>query len=325
VFKPQGIYAAMLTPFTDDGNVNDQVVRQMVDFLAGKGLDGLFPVSSVGEFVHLSLEQSLELMDIVVHQAAGRLAVTPGVSSSCVKNSIRLAQRAKELGCEAVVLCPPYYYTLDQDTLLKHFETVIDSVDIPVILYNIPLFTTPISAEVVVKLASKANVVGLKDSSGSMVELMHHMDRIRQAGSSMSLLTGREDMLAPALAVGIQGCMTACAGIVPEVLTGIWNAFYAGEWEKAKRLQFALLPVIRAMFSVPFPAGFKAAMSCRGFSMGPLLQPLSTAEEARLATVKASLQTAIDELLRLVEREEQITSEWRGRYGTEQGSRNAPS
>lgn len=305
MFKPQGVYAAMLTPFTDEGTVNVQVVRQMVDFMVDKGLHGLFPVSSVGEFVHLSLEQSLEMMDIVVQQAAGRIAVTPGVSSSCVKNSIRLAQRAKELGCEAVVLCPPYYYTLDQDTLLKHFETVIDSVDIPVILYNIPLFTTPISAEAVAQLSSKANVVGLKDSSGSMVELMHHMDRIRQSGSSMSFLTGREDMLAPALAVGIQGCMTACGGIVPEVLLGIWRNFHAGQWEKAKRLQFALLPVIRAMFSVPFPAGFKAAMSCRGFAMGPLLQPLSTAEETHLTTVKASIQTAIDELLRLVEQEEQ--------------------
>lgn len=303
MFKPQGIYAAMLTPFTDDGRVNEQVVRQMVDFMVSKGLHGLFPVSSVGEFVHLSLDQSLEMMEIVVNQAAGRIAVTPGVSSTCAINSIRLAQKAKELGCAAVVMCPPYYYTLGQDSILKHFEAVIDSVDIPVILYNIPLFTTPISAEVVTQLSRKANVVGMKDSSGSMVELMHYVDNLRRAGSQMSFLTGREDMLAPALTVGIQGCMTACAGILPEVLLGIWEAYHSGHWEKAKGLQFALLPVIREMFSVPFPAGFKAAMECRGFAMGPLMQPLSAVEEAHLEAVRTSLQTHIDELLQLVKRE----------------------
>lgn len=304
MFKPQGIYAAMLTPFTNDGRVNGQVVRQMVDFMVDKGLHGLFPISSVGEFVHLSLDQSLELMEIVVNQAAGRIVVTPGVSSTCAINSIRLAQRAKELGCAAVVLCPPYYYTLSQATILQHFESVIDSVDIPVILYNIPLFTTPITAEVVTQLSRKTNVVGIKDSSGSMVDLMHYVDSFRRSGTKMSFLTGREDMLAPALMVGIQGCMTACAGIFPEVLLGIWNACHSGDWEKAKRLQFGLLPVIRAMFSVSFPAGFKAAMSCRGFDMGPLMQPLSAADEAHLEAVKINIQTHIDELLQLVKQEE---------------------
>lgn len=305
VFQPQGIYAAMLTPFTNEGNINGRVVRQMVDFMADKGLQGVFPVSSVGEFVHLSLDQSLELMEIVVQQAAGRVAVTPGVSSTCIKNSLILARRAKELGCEAVVVCPPYYYPLNQDTMLKHFETIADSVDIPVILYNIPLFTAPISGDIVALLSTKPNVVGFKDSSGSMVELLHHMDRVKQSGSDMSFLTGREDMLAPALFMGAQGCMTACAGIVPEVLLGVWKAFHAGEWEKAKRLQFALLPAVRAMFSVPFPSGFKAAMACRGFSMGPLMQPLQTAEQRRLEAVTEHIRVLIDELLQIVEREEQ--------------------
>lgn len=303
MFKPSGIYAAMLTPFTDDGSVNEQVVREMVDFMVAKGLHGIFPVSSVGEFVHMSLDQCMHLMEVVVDQAAGRVAVTPGIGATCVMNSIKLAQKAKELGCEAVVLCPPYYYPINQENLGEYFETVADSVDIPVILYNIPLFATPISNDVIQRLCPKSNIVGMKDSSGSMVELMHYIDIIRKNGSAMNILTGREDMLAPALTVGVKGCMTACAGIFPEIMLGIWEAYHGGDWEKAKRLQFALLPVIRVLFSPPFPLGFKAAMEVRGFAMGPAMKPLSAVEKNHFHAVKSNIKIAIDELLQVIKRE----------------------
>ncbi len=303
MFKPYGVYAAMLTPFRTDGEVNEEVLRRLVDFLVAKGLHGLFPVSSVGEFAHMTLEQCSKTMEIVFDQAKGRVAVTPGVSSTCAEHSIRLARKAQELGCQGVVVCPPYYYSISQENMEKHFELVADSVDISVILYNIPLFATPISNDVVKRLSRRKNVVGMKDSSGNMVELMHYMDKARLAGSDMNFLTGREEILAPALFAGASGCMVGCAGIIPEIMVGIWDAFHTGDYVKAMRIQKAMLPLVRAMFAAPFPVGFKAALQLRGFEMGPPKQPLSAAEEFNVSGIKARTKGILHGLLEFIEKE----------------------
>ena len=240
MFKPEGIYVAMMTPF-EDGRVNEAVVRQMVDFVIEKGVDGIFPISSVGEFIHLDFEEKVLLMQVVHDQARGRVAVTPGIASTRPKDCIQLAQKAQEIGCAAVVVAPPYYYPISQDNMERHFEMICDAVDLPVILYNIPLFATPISYDVVKRLARKKNVVAMKDSSGSMVDLLHYMDKIRLIGEDLSVLVGREDILFPALMMGAKGCMTATSGILPEAMVGIYRAWKAGDYDKARELQFSIL------------------------------------------------------------------------------------
>ena len=137
----------------------------------------------------------------------------------------------------------------------KYFETIIDAVDIPVILYNIPLFTQPLGYDLVKRLARKTNVVGLKDSSGSMVDFLHFMDKIRLEKGEMHFLTGREETLLPCLMMGGKGCMTATAGILPEVMVEIHRCFLSGDYETARQRQFALLPLVRSMFDGPVSPG----------------------------------------------------------------------
>lgn len=108
MFKPEGIYVAMLTPFNNDGSINEAELRRIVDFQIAAGVHGLFPISSVGEFIHLGRDEKMRMMQIVVEQAAGRVRVTPGVGSSHPAESILLARRAKELGCDGVVAAPPW-------------------------------------------------------------------------------------------------------------------------------------------------------------------------------------------------------------------------
>jgi dihydrodipicolinate synthase/N-acetylneuraminate lyase len=251
----------------------------------------------------MTLEQCVQAMEIVFDQAKGRVPVTPGVSSTCAEHSIKLALKAQEMGCQGVVVCPPYYYSISQENMEKHFELVADSVDIPVILYNIPLFATPISNDVVKRLSRRKNVVGMKDSSGNMVDFMHFMDKVRLAGSDMNFLVGREEILAPALSIGASGCMVGCGGIIPEIMVGIWDAFHAGDYAKANRIQIAMLPLVRAMFAAPFPVGFKAALELRGFDMGPPKQPLSAAEEFNVSGIKARTKNILHGLLDFIQQE----------------------
>ena len=215
MFKPEGVYVAMITPFKEDGSLNEAEMRKIVDFQIDRGVDGLFPVSTCGEYIHMTREEKVRLMEVVYDQAQGRVPVTPGVGGSHSSESIYLAEKAKEIGCSAIVLPAPHVIPLSQDMIEKYYESIIDAVDIPVILYNIPMFTQALSYDVVKRLSRRKNVVGMKDSSGNMVDFLHFMDKIRLVGEDLNMLTGREEMLFPCLMMGAKGCMTAIAGILP--------------------------------------------------------------------------------------------------------------
>jgi 4-hydroxy-tetrahydrodipicolinate synthase len=297
MFKPEGIYVAMLTPFTADGAINEKELRGIVEFQVTAGVHGLFPISSVGEYIHMAREDKFRIMEIIMEQNHGRARVCPGVGSSLPAESIILAKKAKALGCDAVVVAPPYYFPLSQENIEKYFETIADAVDIPIILYNVPLFTQPLSYDVVKRLARRSNVVAMKDSSGSMVDFLHFMDKVRIIGEDIHILTGREETLFPCLMVGGKGCMTATSGILPEIMLGIYEAWRAGDYEKAKELQFSILLLVRAMFSLPIPLGFKVAMETRGFAMGPPKQPLSDAERFKYRTMKTRIENIMQPIL----------------------------
>ena len=297
MFKPEGVYVAMLTPFSEDGSINEGETRRIVDFLCDAGVDGLFPVSSVGEYIHLSREERIRLTQIVVDQNGGRVKVTPGVGSTNPTEAICLAEKAKEMGCDGVVVAPPYFYPLSQEMIEKYYETILDGVDIPVILYNIPLFTQPVSYDVVKRLSRHKNLVGVKDSSGSMVDFLHFLDKIRLGGGDTNLLTGREETFLACLMMGGKGCMTASSGILPEILVEIYKKWQEGDIDKARELQFSLLLLVRTMFSLPFPVGFKVALEARGFKMGPPRQPLSDAERGKCGMVRTKIQEITGSIL----------------------------
>ena len=308
MFKPEGVYVAMLTPFDEDGAINEGELRRIVDFQIDGGVHGLFPISSVGEFIHMSREEKVRMMEIMVDQNKGRVKITPGVGSSLPAESIFLAQKARELGCDGVVVAPPYFYQLSQENIEAYFETIADAVDIPNILYNIPLFTQPVSYDVVKRLSRHKNVVGMKDSSGSMVDFMHFMDKIKIAGEDINVLTGREETLFPCLMVGGKGCMTAAAGILPEIMIDIYNAWKNQNYEEAKKLQASILLIMRTMFSLPFPLGFKYAMELRGFNMGPPKQPLSDAERFNYRNTKVRIEKIMVPILEQLRKDQKATA-----------------
>jgi dihydrodipicolinate synthase/N-acetylneuraminate lyase len=277
-------------------------MRKMVDFQIQNGVNGLFPVSSVGEYIHMTREEKVALMEVVHDQAKGRVPVTPGVGSSHPAESVFLAEQAKSMGCDAVVIAPPHFFPLPQNMVEQYFETIIDAVDIPVILYNIPLFTQPLSYDLVKRLARKPNVAAMKDSSGSMVDFLHFMDKVNIVGQEISFLTGREETLLACLTMGGKGCMTAMAGILPEIMVDIYDAFKAGDYDGARAHQFSMLLPIRGMFALPFPMGFKAALETRGFRMGPPKQPFSDAEHFKFKMMKSRIDKIMQPIVDRLER-----------------------
>ena len=297
MFRPEGVYPALLTPFTDDHRVNETEMRKLLDFGIDRGLDGIFPISSVGEGIHMDFDEKCRCMEIVYDQVNGRVPVIPGVVASAPAECVRLAQHAAKVGCEAVLVTPPYFYKPAGAMVERFFESIIEKCEIPVILYNIPLFTSPLDYDMVKRLVRYPNVVGMKDSSGSMVDFMHFMDKIAIAGEDISMLTGREETFLSCLCMGAQGCMTATAGIFPEIMVGIYRAWQEGDMETALTLQKKILVIIRTMFAAPFPIGFKLAMEMRGIKMGPPLIPPSAADMYQINTVKSRLKMLMEPIL----------------------------
>ncbi|MGI6285048.1 dihydrodipicolinate synthase family protein [Neomoorella humiferrea] len=293
----KGVYVAMATPFDRRGQINETVLREWIDFMIEKGVNGLFPVSTVGEYVHLSYEESCRLIDITVNQVRGRVQVIPGASSSCAANSIRLAKYAENRGCQAVVICPPYLYPVTQNVLQQHYETILEAIKINVVLYNIPAFTTELSCKVIENLAQSGRICAIKDSSGNMKNIMHYLDKLRRINVNVPVLTGIDEILFPALVAGCSGCMSVLAGIAPEINTAIYQAFMAGDLVEARRLQEKCLLLLRAMSSLPFPYGYKLALEARGFPMGPPKQPIPASEKYRVANVKALIEQELKNLL----------------------------
>jgi len=298
LFIPHGVNAAMMTPFTKDGSINEPVLRNWIDFMIDNGINGLFPISSVGEFFHLSLQEKYKLMDIVVEQAAGRVPVFPGTCSAATDESIRLAKYAEKLGCPAVVGLPPYYAPISQELLRKHFEKLAGSVNVSVILYNIPMMTTPISLQLFEQLLSIRNIVGIKDSGGNMNYLLHMVDLAREHGrDDFAVFTGYDDLQYSALTIGAKGCISAVCGVIPELSTSIYREYKTGNKEKALQIQMSILPALRTMGSLQFPAGYKMALDIRGFNTGPLRLPIDEIDKYQYLSVKKKLQGQLGMLL----------------------------
>ena len=297
MYKPEGVYVAMVMPYNNDGSINKEELIKLLNFQIDKGVHGFLPLGSIGEFVHLSKEEKISVIKIVVETVDGRAFVIPNIGSSHPKQSIELGIEAKKLGCSGVLIAPPYYYKLSNDMIEKYFEVIIDAVDMPVVLYNIPAFTQPLHYRVVQRLSQRNNVVGIKDSSGSMVDFLHCMDNVRLSGKEINFLTGREETFLASLMMGAKGSITGTAAILPEYLVGIYNLWKQKEYDKARQLQISILEVIRAMNSLPFPMGSKAALEVRGFKMGPPRQPFSDIVMSNLNSRRSKIEEKMKPLL----------------------------
>jgi len=304
MFKPEGVCVAMILPYNKEGSINEEELRKLLNFQLDKGVHGFLPLGSIGEFVHLSKEEKIKVIEITIETVNGRAYVIPNVGSSHPKQSIELALEAKKLGCSGVLIAPPYYYKLSNDMIEKYFEEIIDAVDMPVILYNIPVFTQPLNYGIVKRLSKRKNVVGIKDSSGSMVDFLHFMDEVRLIGRDIAFMPGREETFFASLMMGATGSITGIAAVLPEYMVGIYNYWKQGNFDRARQLQISILEVIRAMNSFPFPMGSKLALEARGFKMGPPRQPLSDLQQSRLSKVQARIEKTMKPLLERIEKGE---------------------
>jgi len=269
MYQSDGVYAAMLTPFDKNGQVNIKTVAEMVDFFVEKGVDGVFPVSNVGEFIQISEEDKRSFVDAVIAASAGRVKVTPGISSPNPRQSIEFGKYCMRAGADAVVISAPYYFKYPPEMVESFLASVAKGLDLPVILYNIPLFAHEIPIDSLRRLLEIDNIVAIKESSGSIANLQNILNLAEDMQRDLRVMVGWEEMLLSSLIAGARGCMVASGGILPELMTGVLDHFRRSEIEQAARIQRLVARATEQMRKIFFPYGYKLGMQARGFDMGP--------------------------------------------------------
>ena len=302
----QGILTPNITPVDAQGRVDEQKLRGYVDWLIDRGVDGLYPNGSTGEFVRFSAEERRDIVRIVMDQADGRVPVLAGAAEANVKATIEACDAYGELGVRAVAIVAPFYYRLSSEGVYAYFREIAENVQVDVTLYNIPLFASPIEVETVVRLASEfPRVIGIKDSSGDLPNMMRMISAIRPMRDDFTFLTGWDASLAPMLLAGADGGTNATSGVVPELTRAIYQNVTSGNLDEAMRLQYQLIPLFDAMISLgEFPEGFRAGARSRGWDLGPGRVPLS--EDQRNAVART--QREIDSLVSQVAESKQSAS-----------------
>lgn len=272
----RGIVPAMVTAFNDDESINEPEIRAHTRRMLDAGAHGIFPGGTNGEFFAMAAEERQRVLEIVVDEVDGRVPVYAGTGAVSTHEAIKLSKAAEAAGASALSVITPYFAAASQAELVEHFTRVAEQVSLPVILYNIPARTgNAIAPATLEKLAEVPNIVGVKDSSGNFDNLLQYLARV-PGGEEFSVLCGNDSLILWALMAGASGAITGVANVYPGTMVGIYEAWAAGDQQRARELQDAIRP-FRAVFRYGNPnTVVKLATNMLGRHVGPCRAPFST-------------------------------------------------
>lgn len=293
----QGIFTPNLVPLDGDGNINEQELRRYVDWLIERGVHGLYPNGSTGEFTRFTAEERRRIVEIIADQTQGRVPILAGAAEANTRETIKACEYYHQLGVRAVAIVAPFYFRLGPEGVYAYFKEIADNSPADVTLYNIPMFASPIDVPTIQRLADECpRVAAIKDSSGDVSQMMRMIAAVRPNRPDFSFLTGWEAVLVPMLLIGCDGGTNATSGIVPEVTRKLYDLTTSGQLDQALSLQFELLKLFDAMlFSSEFPEGFRAALQLRGLNTGRGRQPQSPDQRIELEQLTRQLQCLLSE------------------------------
>jgi dihydrodipicolinate synthase/N-acetylneuraminate lyase len=292
------IYTPNITPVDARGRVDEDKLCAYVDWLIERGVHGLYPNGSTGEFTRFTAPERRRIIEVLTQHVGQRAPILAGAAEANVRETIDACETYGAMGVRAVAIVAPFYYKLGPEAVYQYFKEIADAVSVDVTLYNIPLFASPIDVATVRRLALDCpRIVGIKDSSGDIPHMMRMIAAVRPQRPDFSFLTGWDAALAPMFMIGCNGGTNATSGVVPELTRAIYEACTRGQWDRAMQLQYRLLPLFDAMIGQPeFPEGFRRGALTRGWDLGQSRQPLSPEQIATAKQTQQQLSQILSEL-----------------------------
>lgn len=286
VFTGAGV--ALVTPFNVDGSVNYEALGMQIDYQIDNGTDAIIIAATTGEAPTLSDEEHIECIRFAVERTNKRVPVIAGTGSNDTDYAIHLSQEAEKCGADAVLLVTPYYNKTTQSGLVAHFTMIANSINIPIILYNVPSRTgMNIEIETYVKLASHKNIVAVKEASGNMSYVAQLIER---CGDQLDVYSGNDDIIVPTMSLGGAGVISVLSNILPQETHDMTQLCLDGNFKEAAAMQLKYLELINALFSEVNPIPVKEAMNLMGMDVGECRLPLTRMSAEKLTALVAVLQ-----------------------------------
>jgi len=284
----KGSIVAIVTPFKN-GKVDEQKLSDLIEFQIKNSTSGIVPCGTTGESATLSFEEHDRVIEVTIEQVKKRVPVIAGTGSNSTEEAIMLTRHAAKAGADASLQVSPYYNRPTQKGLYEHFKAIADSVNIPIILYNIASRTgVNIEPETIARLASDCrNIVAVKEASGSLDQ----MSRIKSlCEAKFELISGDDSLTLPILSIGGTGIISVVANIVPKDVADLVSEFEKGNLKKAQEIHYKLLPLIRAVFLETNPIPIKTAMGLLGMCDPQLRLPMCAMLPENLEKLKKAMK-----------------------------------
>lgn len=274
-FKPYGIIPPIITPFTEEGEVNYKVLRQLINHLIDQGVHGIFPLGTTGEFYAFDDETLRKILEVSIEEAAGRVPVYGGANHITTRGAIRLTKICEEAGVDAVSVLTPMFISQTQDEIYEFFKAVAESTTLPIIMYNnAPKTNVTIAPNTAARLAEIDNIIGIKDSTGDMTNAAEYI-RLTRNNDNFHVLMGRDTLIHAALAYGASGAIASCANAAPRIAADIYDKYMEGDVKGSLEAQFKFAPIRIACSMGTFPAVIKEALEMQGIPVGKCLEPIA--------------------------------------------------
>ncbi|MBQ7340959.1 MAG: 4-hydroxy-tetrahydrodipicolinate synthase [Oscillospiraceae bacterium] len=283
----KGMATALITPMTPTGVDYDALAR-LIEFQIESGINGLISVGTTGESATLSPEERKAVIRFTVKQANGRVPVIAGTGTNNTQHVLDFTRSACDDGADGVLVVTPYYNKATQSGLIAHYTAVADVSEKPVILYNVPSRTgCNILPDTVATLAEHPRIVGIKEASGNMSQVV---EIFAKCGDKIDVYSGEDALTVAMMAMGGMGCISVLSNVVPKLAVEMSDKVFAGDMAGAAALQCKLLPLINALFSEVNPIPAKAAMSAMGYGEEIVRMPLSKMESPRREVLFAEMR-----------------------------------
>ncbi|KYF87972.1 dihydrodipicolinate synthase family protein [Sorangium cellulosum] len=283
----RGIVAYPITPFTEAGRVDEQLLGRIVDDMLAAGVHAIAPLGSTGVLPYLSDEEREAVTDLVVERVAGRAPTLVGVSSLTTERTVRHAKYAERAGATAVMILPMSYWKLSDREIVAHFEAVAKAVSIPIAVYNNPATGgIDLSPDTIARLLRIPNVTMVKESTGD-VNRMHRL--VQLCGDQVAFYNGSNPLALAAFVAGARGWCTAAPHVIPRLTVELYDAVTRGDLDAARRCFYRQLPFLQFIVAHGLPRAISAALELMGTRVGPLRAPLQPLEKERVEELRRIL------------------------------------
>lgn len=283
----KGVYTAIVTPFTRQGDVDAARFKDLLEFQIAGGVDGVVPVGTTGESPTLDFDEHCRVVELAVATCAGRVRVIAGTGGNSTREAVDLTRHAKDCGADGTLQVTPYYNKPSQAGLIRHFSTVAD-IGLPTVLYNIPgRCVIPIEVETVAELARHPNIVAIKEA-GQSVDRVSRLVR----ACDLEILSGDDMLTLPMMIVGAVGVISVASNIIPAEVAAMVNAGLRGDWETARTLHARYHALFTDLFIEPSPAPVKAALAMMGKIDASVRSPLCEMGDANRDRLAATLRAS---------------------------------